>query len=88
MDRRDFLKWSGLASIAVLVKPQYGLAKPPYNADSFAGQANRGESIEAGWLDSPESTRYFVENNTNPYLSQVNEDIRGTGKDKIALLWP
>jgi hypothetical protein len=88
MDRRNFLKWSGLASIAVLVKPQYGMAKPPYSTNSFASQAHRGESIEAGWLDSPEVARYFVENNTNPYLSQVNEDIRGTGKGKIALLWP
>lgn len=88
MDRRNFLKWSGLASIAVLVKPQYGMAKPPYSTNSFASQAHRGESIEAGWLDSPEVARYFVENNTNPYLSQVNEDIRGTGKGKVALLWP
>jgi hypothetical protein len=82
MDRREFLKLTGFASLAVLVKPQYGFAA------SFASQARRGESIEAGWLDSPEVARYFVENNKNPYLSQVNEDIRGTGKGKIALLWP
>lgn len=82
MDRRAFLKWTGLATLGALATPKYGFA------GSFASQAHRGESVEAGWLDSPDVVRYFIENNTNPYLSQVDEDIRGTGRGKIALLWP
>lgn len=85
MDRRDFIKLASVASLCGFLKPKACFSG---SQSSFAAQARDGEAIEAGWLDIPEVARYFVANNTNPYLSQVNADIRGTGKGKIALLWP
>ena len=83
MDRREFLKWTGATSLVGL--GGLNLLKPQV---SFADIAYKGETIEAGWVNDPEVSRYFVKNTENPYLSQVNDDIRGTGKGQIALLWP
>lgn len=84
MDRRDFLKLAGMASMASIVGMNLHLA--PETA--FASAAYREEAIQAGWLNDPSVVRYFVRDNVNPYLSQVNAEIRGTGKGQIALLWP
>ena len=79
MDRRDFLKLTGIASLAGMA----GLSVP----NLFANAAFREEIIQSGWVDDPSVVRYFVKNNENPYLSQVNEAIRGTGRGQTAFLW-
>jgi hypothetical protein len=79
MDRREFLKVAGAASLAGMA----GLSV----SNLFANAAYREEVIQSGWFDDPRVTRYFVRDNANPYLSQVNEAIRGTGKGQVALLW-
>lgn len=80
MDRRDFLKLSGV-SLCTSAAAVFAANR------NFSLASDNEEPIEAGWMDDPESRRYFIKNNANPYLSQVNEEIKGTGAGKIALLW-
>jgi len=85
MDRRDFLKVAGIGAFASAVNLT-GLNSQQLHALEIA--AINEEVVQAGWVDDPQVVRYFVRDNTNPYLSQVNSAILGTGKGQVALLWP
>jgi hypothetical protein len=85
MDRREFLKLTGLG-VAAGAFNFSGLTSSQLHA--LATVALNDETVYGGWVDDPSVVRYFVSNNDNPYLSQVNEAIRGTGAGQVALLWP
>jgi hypothetical protein len=90
MDRRDFLKLSGSAALISLVS-HVNLKAADLNTPqilAFREAAYNGQLIQGGWLQDPQVARYFTRDRTNPYLKQVNQEIRGTGKGQIALLWP
>jgi len=85
MLRRTFLQLAGLAT-AGLSLPQLIQAKEASVA--YIEAANQGNLIQAGWVLNRRLVSEFIRSSQNPYLSQVNADIRGTGKGQIALLWP
>jgi len=87
MDRRSFLAKTSALSLAGLLglNLQPKLARA---AGTFAADAYNDKIVQGGWLNAPEVTRYFVKNTKNPYLSQVNSEIRGTGAGKMLALWP
>jgi hypothetical protein len=76
---------AGLAT-AGLALPQLLQAKEA--SAIYAEAANQGNLIQAGWVLNKRLVSEFIRSSQNPYLSQVNADIRGTGKGQLALLWP
>lgn len=44
------------------------------------------EPMLCGWVDDIEATENFIKDTKYPFLSQLNSGIKGTGKNKIALL--
>ena len=84
MDRRNFLKWTGATALTGFL----GLNWSPKSASAgLTTLAYQGDSIYAGWLNDPRIREQFIQNTKNPYLSQVNADIKGTGKGQTAFLW-
>ncbi len=89
MQRRDFLKLStiGLAGIGLGVTG--GMDFIGRGGQLFAGLAgDEDQPLFCGWVDSPVARRRFVNDTPRPFLSQVNDKIRGTGQGKVVLLWP
>lgn len=77
MDRRSMLK--GLVATASgLLLPKMA----PGGSKSYFSMQNR-----FGWVPNQDSLADFIRRNENPYISQQNEDIKGTGEGKSAFLW-
>jgi len=86
LGRREFLKLTGLGLAGIGVGFS-GLGGDGGN--SFAAIASdENQPIYGGWVNSPRARRKFVETHNKPFLSQINEKIRGTGKGRTVLLWP
>lgn len=75
MDRRKALK-----SIAMAAS---GLYIPFWRHSTFASMQHSGRY---GWNKEPESLANFIYTHKNPYITQQNEEIKGTGKGKKAFL--
>lgn len=72
MFRRDFLKL-GLGAACGLTP------------DILHARTN--DPIFSGWVDDAKARHRWVKGQTTPYLTQQNQQIRGTGKGKTVLLW-
>jgi len=77
MDRRTALK-SIAASAGSLWLPGTVSAKPEFESD--------GPTWRFGWNENRASLEDFLRRTEHPYVSQVNQAIRGTGKGKKAFL--
>lgn len=85
MDRRNFLKMSASIAAGLGIGSKECFAKA---GDVFTSAAFDERPIEAGWVKSTTSRRVFIARRSSPFLNQLDDDIRGTGKGKVALLWP
>ena len=89
MQRRDFLKLSAIGLTGLGLGSLSGLNFNGFRNYSFAKIAKDGDQpLYCGWIDSPAARRQFITDNEHPFLSQLNEKIRGTGQGKTVLLWP
>ncbi len=77
MDRRDFLKSATLFGAGLVLGGKHVLADMAINE----------EPIYAGWEQNPRLRAAFIRSNKYPFLNQLDQEIRGTGKGKQALLW-
>lgn len=75
MDRRHFLSSAILAA---------GSMSLPH---ILRAQVTDGP-VYSGWLDLPAVRARWVRAQAYPFLNQLDQDIRGTGRGKVALLWP
>ena len=78
MNRRDLLKW--LAAFGI------GSGSNLFSGGNLFGSSG-SNPIFAGWIDDPKAREKFIANNKYPFLSQLNGNIRGTGKGKTVLLY-
>ncbi len=79
MDRRDLLKYllgTGVGSM---------LAGPT----KLFGQSKKAvlQPVYSGWLDDRQARIQFIQKYRYPFLSQLDNSIRGTGAGKRAFLW-
>jgi len=84
LGRREFLKLTGLSAAGLSLSglPSFG------DELSFGKEAyNEDKPLYCGWIDSPKSRTRFIDGGDKPFLSQMNEQIRGTGAGKTVLLW-
>ncbi len=90
MDRRNFLATSLLTGAASLILPRFLHAEVPESLSlpTILKEQARGGYVYGGWLDLPRVRARWVRSQAYPFLSQIDQEIRGTGKGKIALLWP
>lgn len=83
MDRRDFLKFASLTGTGLFLdKPSFLTLKHP-----LAALAEKDQIVNAGWEEDARLRAAFIRNSPAPFLNQLNQDIRETGKGKIAFLW-
>lgn len=82
MKRRDALKL--IAGTVGL-----GFAAPAYidGAPSSIYAYSQDKPVQSGWIDSQKARERFVAKHRYPFLSQLNQEIRGTGKGKKVFLW-
>ena len=85
MDRRDFLRLSA-ASIAGL--GALGLVGPGLHRSLAAIATEETAPVYGGWVDSLEARQNYIRQQARPFLDQLNQNIRGTGKGRTVLLWP
>lgn len=86
MDRRDALKLIlgstyGLYTGLGLATPDFALGAP---TDLHTSSER---PLFAGWVDDLEARKQFVKKHRYPFLSQHNDQIKGTGKGKKVFLW-
>ncbi len=78
MDRRDFLKLS-----------MFGALSPVFlKTNIFSKLADETQAIYGGWVYSASGRDAFIQRNENAFLSQLDDQIRGTGAGKVVCLWP
>jgi len=75
MDRRDALK--GMAATAS------GLLLPKAASAGLFTPSNS----QFGWTPNETSLKDFIRRHKNPYVTNLNESIKGSGKGKTVLLW-
>jgi hypothetical protein len=82
MDRRDFLKLTSLSGLGIIGARLFTPIK------SLAQALDSNHPLYMGWVDDPAAREIWMEENDSPYLNKFDEEIRGTGSGKIALLFP
>ncbi len=81
MDRREMLKWTlGAVGAAMLGCDQF--SQMPKMSFSLGSEA----PLYCGWLNDPEAQARFIETTAQPFLSEQNSKIKGTGEGKTVLL--
>jgi hypothetical protein len=91
MDRRNFLKSAAIASAGLILGPRLLASQSLYSND-FIGTTldaihNEGP-IYSGWVQTAGGRLVFIKNNPKPFMNQLDNEIRGTGAGKQAILWP
>ncbi len=89
MDRREFFKLSAVTGAGLFLGfklPQFVSATP--FATTAAMLAQDDQPLYCGWISSPQNRQIFIETNPKPFMNQLDDEIRGTGAGKQALLWP
>ena len=81
LGRREFLKLTALGL--------GGLSIGGFSGGSSYGKTAYDEDrpLYCGWIYSPQSRSRFLSTQFSPFLSQLNEQIRDTGKGRTVLLW-
>jgi len=76
MNRRDFLRFTSLAGAGLLAGKHL-----------LAATADQDLPVYGGWEEDAQLRAAFIRNNPSPFLNQLDQEIRGTGKGKTAFLW-
>jgi len=77
MNRREAL----LTMFGAVASPQF------LNGAPFDLNLDMLRPLKCGWQSSPEARRAFVDKYEDAFISQLNQDIKGSGKGKKAFLW-
>jgi hypothetical protein len=56
--------------------------------DRISQELESNRPLYMGWVDNKEAREIWMEENDNPYLNKFDEEIRGSGAGKVALLFP
>jgi len=87
MNRREAMKLMGF-SMAPLAMGCGNGASQDKGIDWARETSSLTESpIYAGWNNDQKAVKQFVARNANPFITQLDDAIRGTGEGKVALLW-
>jgi hypothetical protein len=82
MDRREFLRLASLAGLGIVG------AKFITPMKILAQELEAERPLYMGWVDDQRAREVWMEENDNPYLNKFDEEIRGSGAGKVALLFP